>query len=61
MTKQKAVKKKEEVKKAVSTLKNTTFDAKKEVHEILDMIKNVTEILEQHQAIIDKMKGRMGL
>ena len=56
MTKKKAVKSTEEVKKVKST-----FDAKKEIHDVLDMIKNVTEILEQHQVLLDKIKWRLGI
>ena len=32
-----------------------------EIHDVLDMIKNVTEILEQHQVLLDKIKGRLGI
>ena len=60
MTK-KAVKSKKVVKKAEPTFKSPAFDAKKEIDDVLDMIKNITEILHEHQAIINKIKGRMGI
>jgi hypothetical protein len=61
MTNKKTVKKKSSKVEREVVAKAPSFDAKKEINDVLDMIKNITEILHEHQAIINKIKGRMGI
>ena len=55
------VKKKATKPKKVTKKAKPSFDAEKEINDILVLIKQISEILQSHQKLIDKIKGRMGL